>query len=293
MKSLRLKIRKHSKSRKLRSRKHSKGGNGDRYNSRNKNYIVLRTMIDEIKTLQDKIWNEEEEPNDEVRLNQVINLVILKFNENRITLARLNDEERYDLFEAIIGFIDFRETDKKIITAYANAYLTQNANIDWMTELLKLEIKDKKQHIEKIKRNEDENGHYETEEDKAEGIIVDERQIENIEIILNIITIHEDSLMVNAIRAVKRGEEPGSVSKNSNHIGLPDPAFENVITNLHGPNYKYRAKNPKQYETVLSNAVENIKKTPSREEKSSSSSSALGGRRTRRRKTRRRTRRRK
>jgi hypothetical protein len=250
-------------------------------------------MIDEIKTLQDKIWNEEEEQNDEVRLNEVINLVILKFNENRITLARLNDEERYDLFEAIIGFIDFRETDKKIITAYANAYLTQNANIDWMTELLKLEIKDKKQHIEKIKRNEDENGHYETEEDKAEGIIVDERQIENIEIILNIITIHEDSLMVNAIRAVKRGEEPGSVSKNSNHIGLPDPAFENVITNLHGPNYKYRAKNPKQYETVLSNAVENIKKTPSREEKSSSSSSALGGRRTRRRKTRRRTRRRK
>ena len=284
MKSLRLKSRK-LKTRKLRSRKLRKGGNGDRYNSRNKNYIVLRTMLDEIKTLQDKIWNEEEEPNDQVRLNKVINLVILKFNENRITLARLNVEERYDLFEAIIGFIDFRETDKKIITAYANAYLTQNANIDWMTELLKIKIEEKKQHIEMIKRNEDDTGdNYETEEDKAEGIIVDERQIENIEIILNIISIHEDSLMVNAIRAVKRGEEPGSVSKNSNHIGLPDSAFENVMGYLHGPNYKHRAKNPKKYSDV----EENYKRFVSEHPPDNGSSEVDGGgrrRKTMRRKT--------
>jgi hypothetical protein len=77
---------------------------------------------------------------------------------------------------------------------------------------------------------------------------------------------------------------------------LPPNIKQSIAEFIHNPRYyKHFSAIPKLYRNVISTALENIKKMPSRKDKSSSTALAKGKRRTRRRRTRRtrRTRRRK
>ena len=104
------------------------------------------------------------------------------------------------------------------------------------------------------------------------------RNYQNLKTIISIFDIPEDAVMLDKIRAVKRGEVAGPVSKNSDHLGLPGPAFETLMSLRHGKNYRHVSSNPNPHPILGADWNANSSSS------SSSSSNTLGGRKTKRRK---------
>jgi len=107
------------------------------------------------------------------------------------------------------------------------------------------------------------------------------RNYQNLKTIISIFDIPEDAVMLDKIRAVKRGEEPSQVSKNSDHLGLPGPPYKSIMENLYGPNYRHESSNPFNYNDMISN-LNGSSSSSSSDEKGhpdNSSSSEKGGRR--------------
>jgi hypothetical protein len=299
MKSLRLKRGKHSKSR--------KGGNGSSSSSSSQvSFKELTRLIYQIKEFRRLLIEEEMDPgtNDPEELKEDIERnverILSIFNGDRIDLSQLTQQETDKLLQLIVGITGITdnydevntEINNQIIEAYAQAYLrykdTHNSDL-LEIENLNNEIKNKNELIDMIESGEDDT--YESEDDKQEAIDTYMNEIKNLEKIRDIF-IAEKNRMVSNISFLPKEKDPGPNALSTDRGLLPDPLTAHVMSYL-SPNSRYQAEEPKQYETVLSNAIENIKKTPSRKEKSSSSSSALGGRRTRRKSIRKKSRRKK
>ena len=267
MKSFRLKTRS-----KLRSSKLRKGGNrkssglsSSGGGSSKIDWGNLKRLIYQHYEIQDLIKSEAEPLLIlEFDMKDVKKKLLSIFMNNAFDLNSLSYPNGVkELLKLIIG------TDADVVKAYANSYL----NID-ESNLMITEI------IQELKNE------YQSEIDKRDKIR-DKDTIKNFEkkiSILNIvlgILLPNDALMVDRIRAVKRGEEPSQVSKNSDHLGLPGPPYKSIMENLYGPNYRHESSNPFNYNDMISN-LNGSSSSSSSDEKGhpdNSSSSEKGGRR--------------
>jgi hypothetical protein len=114
------------------------------------------------------------------KMNEILSIFI----DNRINLSTLNQRDSYTLFQQIIKFTHFEETDNKIIEAYANANLRQN--ITWMDYEFSEWIRVLEKDIEEIRRG-DLDEEFDTEEKKEDVINDYKNQIKNVKRIFNII----------------------------------------------------------------------------------------------------------
>ena len=233
--------------------------------------FLLNQYIDCKNLIEDEITNNED-INDinelEKAIKEIKEELIHIFKYNKFDLSSLN--YRSDIKGLLKKVVS---TDAEITEAYADAYLNIDEGNLMITEIIQ-ELKNEYQsEIDEIREEiMDEAG--EMEEEDENNIRYFESKISNLNIVLGILLPH-DALMVDRIRAVRSGEEPGPVSKNSDHIGLPGPLLENVMSYLEGPNYRHVSSHPHPHPILGADWNANSS--------SSSSSNTLGGRRTRRR----------
>ena len=139
MKSLRLRRRKHTKSRKLRtrklrsrklrtrklrSRKLRKGGNGPSSSSSQDNFQILLGLLDSYPTyIRDISDLSREVPMDNIKirqiqndLNDIENRIVSIFRNNSFDISTLSEEQKDALLYAIL------RTNGEIAEEYANAY---------------------------------------------------------------------------------------------------------------------------------------------------------------------------
>jgi hypothetical protein len=158
--------------------------------------------------------------------------------------------------------------DRAISIAYAKAYLNLKDTTLIPNEAIAVVLAEHKENDDFIQ----EEINYKAAAAEYPENIDFYKNYQNLKTIIKIFDIPEDAVLLDKIRAVKRGEEPGPVSRNSNHLGLPDPVFETLMRLRHGKNYRHVSSNPHIHPILGADWNAN----------SSSSSSALGGRRTRR-----------
>ena len=316
MKSLRLRRRKHTKSRKLRTRKLRsrklrsrklrtrklrtrklrKGGNGPSSSSSQDNFQILLGLLDSYPTyIRDISDLSREVPMDNIKirqiqndLNDIENRIVSIFRNNSFDISTLSEEQKDALLYAIL------RTNGEIAEEYANAYSNVETKEQMPIEIIDQLINDFQDEIENIE-NDIENGD-DYDDDEYDYYV---NAFTYLNIIKEIIE-QEQPLRIQRMKQ-KVGDTAMTISTiqpmgTNNRYFLPPNVKIEIEEFIHNPlYYKHFPSNPKQFDTVLSNARENIKTMPSREESSSSSSNALGGRRkSRRRKTiKRKTRRRK
>lgn len=220
--------------------------------------------------------NDPEELQEDIDRN--IDKILSVFNENRIDLSKLTQQETDLLLHLIIGITDNfdddnAEIDNQIVKAYAQAYLrykdTHNSSM-LEIEHLKSEIENINSLIEAIESGEDDV--YENDDDKEEAVQMYMNQIENIKKILNIF-IAEKSLMVSKMSFLPKEKYPGRGQQitSTNRGLLPDPLFAHVMGYHVGPEYKNISSHPHSHPILGSDLNTS----------SSSSSSKKGGRRRR------------
>ena len=99
--------------------------------------------------------------------------------------------------------------------------------------------------------------------------------------ILGFLYGHEQNSKKSTNGVEQPNDEDGEINDEDGEIN-DEEVLNHVVqqpNNKKNSFIRIQSSKPKQYETVLSNMLENIKTMPSRSEKNSSSSSALGGRR--------------
>ena len=142
-------------------------------------------------------------------------------------------------------------TDEQIVTAYARAYLNiRNNNKKNLIEHIHSLVSEYEEEIKILENDHENDDENDDEMDQSDSNYVKDLKVltANLNRILEVLSIPEDAVMLNKIRAVKRGEEPGPVSKNSNHLGFPDPAIKNIMSLMHDPLYfKNVSANPKPH----------------------------------------------
>ena len=269
MKSLRLNRRKHNKSRKLR-----KGGNGPTSSSSSNPKVSFRTVSALLRSISDKEYVIRElEQDDPLNINEINqkkqqqinakNQVISIFENNNSFLLKLSSREKEILLNDVLN-------DRGISIAYANAYLNLKDITLIPNEAIAVALAEHKDIDASIQ----EEINYKAAAAEYPVNIDFYKNYKNLKTIIRIFNIPEDALMVSKIRAVKRGETPGPVSKNSDHIGFPDPAFANIMGYHVGPEYRNISSQPHPHPILGSDWT------------ASSSSSEKGGRRRRSRKLR-------
>ena len=281
MKSLRLKSRKHSKSRKLtKGRKLRKGGNGP--SSSSSSQVSLRRLFDllaKYNSNNNNLIYFEKYPNqtDENDITRMIaakenykNRTLEIFRNNMVDISTISSTDLLNLLRNILSI-----KDEDVFNAFR--ILCSKIPSENQSEIYR--------DIEAYKNN-----ISDTINRRGYAVLGEldniDKSNELMEIIKNV--IKDNAVMVNSIRAVKRGEEPGPVSKHSDHIGLFGPAFENTMGYLNSANYRNESSNPTNYDNVMTNSIQYALDNPNpiiKPDNSSSSSSEKGGRRTRRRKT--------
>jgi len=227
------------KSRKLRTRKLRKGGNGNSNTKINFNKVnsLLRSISDKeyiIRELQ------EEEPLNIYEINQkkqqqlnAKNQVISIFENNNSFLLKLSNREKEILLNDVLN-------DRDISIAYAKAYLNLKDTNLIPNEAIAVVLAEHKENDDFIQ----EEINYKAAAAEYQVNIDFYKNYQNLKTIISIFDIPEDAVMIDKIRAVKRGEEPGPVSRNSNHLGLPGPAFETLMSIRHGENYRHQSSHP-------------------------------------------------
>jgi len=241
MKTFSLKRRKH------RSRKLRKGGNGPNSTSSSQvTFDELKTLIYKIKVAQKKliVENDENTKNElKADINNDIKKLLSIFRYNKIDLTKLDLGTNFILFEMIVDFTNFKETDRQIVQSYAN-YLLDNEITWYDNRFLNDMIEEKKNMI-------------------MYNPIIFQKQIENLEQIKAILDIPTTSTLIDNMSLTSKNYPRYSSSGQENLSTFrklfPRPIVKHIMQYLTGSNFTHQAKNPKKWEDVMKTAIENIK----------------------------------